>query len=523
MNDKDFDKLLGDRLREERRFGEADDDWKTLAERLENAPKNGNLAAISTESSPFRRWVLPLMALLLLTTSGLLWAKLTHLDKTHTALAEQIHALKPQLTTIHDTVFIKKTDTIYIERNTSQSGFKNANSNVKNTKFNKSNINSTLNSSSTLNSNSTLNSSYNLENNSNLNSNSNLNNQLNTQLQSLNIELNTAKNKITELENKLQLVDNQRIVSEAKLEKIENKAAESLLNRDLKTELNKNESIDLKTELNKNESTNKKTLDNDKVIELIKIDFIQLYALAKKIADSLITNSKIDPPVKAGQAISNLTKNTIKTNNRPTTPRLFAGVSGGLIYYKSVWKTPLGTAVSRNEQSYQVGLKLEYALTDRLRLTATGDYCPFSFDIAWQDSRYNLPAPTHFYPQNERVKSSKATQKLAQLAIGSKYLFADGKNRWRPYVGAAYSAMRIMPFEVEHAIQNIITPTSVRTLTETSAGTTIANLLLLNGGLEYRFNRRFVVQGETFYSLELNRPQKTYDLFGLRGAFLLNF
>ncbi len=475
MSDKDFDKLFGDRLREERRFSEDDSDWKTLAERLSSALINGDSTVIAAESTTFRRWLLPLMGLLLLTTSGLLWAKLTNLDKTNAALAEQIHALKPQFTTVHDTVFIKKTDTIYIERNTPQNVFKNVNSDTKKISFNKVN--------------------------SNLNTNSNLNNELNTQLQFLNVELKTTKDKIAALENKLQLADNQRIAIEIKLEEIEKNNTNTLLN----------------TSLNKNELTNNKTLDNtDKVIASIKLDSIQLYLLAKKIADSLIRNSKIDP-------LSNLTQNTIKTNKRPTTPRLFAGVGGGLLYYKSTWRNAAGTAVSRNEQSYQVGLKLEYALTDRLRLTVGGDYCPFSFDIAWQDTRYNLPTPVHFYPQTERIKSGKATQKLAQVAIGSKYLFTDGRNRWRPYVGAAYSAMWIMPFEVEYTVQNIATPTNTRTLTAASEGANIANLLLLNGGLEYRFNRRFVLQGEAFYCLELNRPQKTYDLFGLRGAFLVNF
>ena len=118
MNDKDFDRLFGDRLREERRFNEDESDWKTLAERLDNAPKDSHSTAVQTESTRLRRWLLPLVALLLLITSGLMWAKLTNLDKKNTEFAEQIHALKLQLTPIHDTVFIRKTDTIYIERNT---------------------------------------------------------------------------------------------------------------------------------------------------------------------------------------------------------------------------------------------------------------------------------------------------------------------------------------------------------------------------------------------------------------------
>jgi outer membrane protein W len=155
-------------------------------------------------------------------------------------------------------------------------------------------------------------------------------------------------------------------------------------------------------------------------------------------------------------------------------------------------------------------------------LTAGGDYCPVEFKIFWQDSRYNLPTPQHFYPSVDKLKSTKATQKLTQGFVGSKYMFTDGSNKWRPYIGAAYTAMKILPFEAEFEVQNTATNV-VRTLKAASTGINIANLLLLDGGLEYRFNRRFVAQGEVFYNMDMNRPKKTYDLFGVRGAFLVSF
>jgi hypothetical protein len=483
MNDKDFDKLLGDRLREERRFNDDEEDWQALATRLD-AVSGGDSVAAAGGFYNFRRWILPLAALLLLATSGLLWAKLTRLDSSNTALFQQVQTLKPQIITVHDTVFINRTDTVFIERNPSQNAFRNAKS---------IGFNTTKNANSNINSNASRNA--NLIENAPINTNySGTEKQL--------------SDKIKELESKLQTSENQRLVSNEQL-----KIAEEKLNQ-----------LTVKTPLNNASNTaeliSKLTAQKDSLhtIAAIKSDSIQL--LTQKIAAN---SAALNPKINETGPLSIATKNTIKTSKKPTTARLFAGVSGGLINYKSTWNNQQGLAISRNVQSYQAGVKLEYALTDRLRLTAGGDYCPFNFEIFWQDSRYNLPTPAHFYPQTERIRSSKAQQKLAQVTFGSKYLFTDGTNRWRPYVGAGYSAMRILPFEAEYTIQNIANPSITRTVTATSSKVDIANLLLLNGGLEYRFSRRFVAQGEAFYNLDVNRPKKTYDLFGVRGAFLFNF
>ena len=501
MNDKDFDKLIGNRLREERQFHDDDSDWQRLAARLDGA-SGGNAAVAAGKFDTMKRWMLPLLALLLLTTSGLLWGKLAHLDKTNTALMQQIQTLKPQNAVFHDTVIITRTDTVFIERNPNENAPKTTYTRVK---TNNSSLSEAVleQKGKTINKRSIpLSTTYmppQLTTSTTISSANNAAN-FNTEKQFL--------DKIADLENKLQVYENQRLATDLALKKAEGKVAQL-----------QQEAFARTPELWEDMVTK-----NDKLNALvtIKSDSIKLLAklLTGKITlDSARLKSKID---KTGP-LSIITPKTLKTSRKPTTPRLFVGISGGMINYKAMWVNAQGLTVSRNEQSYQAGLKLEYALTDRLRLMVSGDYCPFNFEIFWQDARYNLPTPEHFYPQYERIKSSKAHQKLTQATIGTKYLLTDGTKKWRPYIGAGYSAMRILPFETEFTIQNLANPASLRTATTSSKKIDIANLLLLNGGLEYRFTRHFVAQGEGFYNLDLNRPRKTYDLFGVRGALLVNF
>jgi hypothetical protein len=514
MNDKDFDKIFGDRLREERRFREDQSDWQRLLARLDEVLGGDTSASVGT-SKGFRRWILPLIALLLLLTTGVLFEKLSSLDKANTAMMADIQTLKTQVVKTQDTIFVTTTDTVFIERNSLNQPENNTFIKAKTPQRDggetgkHTQIGGTQNSNNSIlkqSKKSTLESPNNSEFTSNY-ANAAQGNSPNEQ---------ALKNKIIELENKLQVSENQQFALREELrtltEKTSKISSESLINPPYLT-----------TNL-----TNSVNAQNDSLNQIIASkDALIAQLSAKKTLDSakLKAESKEVPLPKENRdkLLSINAQNTIKTAKKPATSRLFVGVSGGQIYYKSTWKSAANNIdIYRNEKSYQVGLKLEYALTDRLRLTAGGDYCPFDFKIFWQDSRYNLPAPQHFYPAVDKLKSSKATQKLTQGFVGTKYMFTDGTNRWRPYIGAAYTAMKILPFEAEFEVQNTATSV-IRTLKASSTGTTIANLLLLDGGLEYRFNRRFVAQGEAFYNLDMNRPKKTYDLFGVRGAFLVNF
>ncbi len=200
--------------------------------------------------------------------------------------------------------------------------------------------------------------------------------------------------------------------------------------------------------------------------------------------------------------------------------RFFIGPSGGLIYYHVVWKNKDYVEVFRNEKSYQVGLKMEYALSNRWRVVLGGDYCPFNFQINWQDSRYNLPQPTAYFTNNPNIKftSVKANQSIVQGSLGIRHYFKG--NRFRPFVGGGYATMRILPFQAEYEYTEwnkiIYTKPFQNTVT-------INNLLMLNGGFEYRLNTRIFAQIDAFYNKDVNKTQKTYDLFGLKGILLFGF
>jgi hypothetical protein len=499
MNDKDFDKIFGDRLREERRFREDENDWQRLLTRLD-----GVVGEDAGTSKGFRRWTLPLIALLLLLTTGALFGKLNSLDKANTALTTDMQTLKTQFVKTQDTIFVTKTDTIFIERNSLNRPENNTFIKAKTPERDGGERGKYTQKGGAQNSN---NSALKQSKKSTLapSNSSEFTNSYANAAQGNTPNEQTLKNKIFELENKLQVSENQQLALREELgaltEKTNKISSESLINPPHLT-------------------TNLVNPQQDSLNQIIASkDALIAQLSAKKAVDSakLKAESKEIPPLSINA------QNTIKTAKKPTTSRFFVGVNTGQIYYKSIWRSVTNNIdIYRNEKSYQIGLKLEYALTDRLRLTAGGDYCPFDFKIFWQDSRYNLPAPQHFYPAVDKLKSSKATQKLTQGFVGTKYMFTDGSNRWRPYVGAAYTAMKILPFEAEFEVQNSATGV-IRTLKESSTGINIANLLLLDGGLEYRFNRRFVAQGEAFYNLDMNRPKKTYDLFGVRGAFLVNF
>jgi hypothetical protein len=487
MNDKDFDKIFGDRLREERRFKEDDNEWQRLAARLD-AFFGGNSANMVGNRSTFRRWLLPLIALLLLLTTGGLWGKLNQLDKKNGALNEQMQTFKNQLITQHDTIIIRKTDTIYITQNTAQTTAKPSISESRTGGFK--GLKNTSYASSK---------NGDLDNNANQFTTANANAQ-----QRVSSKEKALENKVLELENKLQTSENQRLANDIRLAELE----EKINKKPLETAVAETGFV--------NQAAEKPTNQTAKLEAIIASkDSLIAKLTAQKVVDSSATIAKLDE--KGPLSID--AQKTIKTVKTTPKSRFFAGISGGSINYQTAWKNAQNLEIFRNESSYQVGLKMEYALTDQVRLIAGGDYCPFEFQIPWQDSRYNLPTTT--IQTGEKLKSSKASQKLTQGFIGAKYVFTDGKKRLNPYFGAAYTAMGILPFEVNYEIQNAAGGIHIQR--ETSNGVTIANLLLINTGLEYRLNRRFVAQSEVFYNLDMNRPQKTYDLFGIRGALLVNF
>lgn len=451
MSDKDFDKIFGDKLREERSFSSQDKDWEELSARLD-------AANVSKENEKKRRLAAWLWLLTLPILSLLLW-QIMDIKNQNKQLAAQLTDLQAQLaahTSVRDTIVqqLQKKDTVWVYKQTPSVSF-----NKKTTKLGYANEKSVRTA--------------------------------------LDFAPAMQNVKALDLTNSEIIVSNQDTVS-PKQSKEEKKIAEL------------NEKLEL---LDKQITDLKQMLSEAKVnMPLLADCGLRQDSLKKQLVEAQM---RIDS-LKNQPLSTNLTKNDkTLTNNR-----LFIGFQGGKISYKTTWTNSLGIDLYKNIESYQVGLKIEYALTDKLRLTAEGDFCPFTFTNYWQSSRYNLPA-LQFDPQKEKFFRAESKQSLLQGNIGAKYLFTEGGAKWRPFISAAYTMMHIKPFETKFTYQPLWGTTN-REQTVQSDAVNIPNLLMLSGGVEYRFSKYGVAQAEAFYYKDVNKTHKTFDLFGLRAAILLN-
>lgn len=449
MSDKDFDKIFGDKLREERSFSSQDKDWEALSTRLDTA-------SVSKENDKKRRVAAWLWLLTLPILSLLLWQIMDIKDQ-NKQLATQMTALQAQLaarTSVRDTVVqqVQKTDTVVIYKNTPL-----ISANKKTTKFD-----------------------YSKEKNTPT---------------KLNIDPAVMTNSPP-------IVSPQSVLNQDTLSPKQSKEEKKIAELNEKLELLDKQITDLK-----------QVLSEAKVnMPLLADCGLKQDSLKKQLATAqiLIDSFKKQP----------LSKNASKDDKVLKNNRLFIGLQGGKISYKTTWTNSLGIDLYKNIESYQVGLKLEYALTDKLRLTAAGDFCPFAFTNYWQSSRYNLPA-LQFDPQKEKFFKAESKQLLLQGNIGAKYLFTEGVAKWRPFVSAAYTMMHIKPFETKFTYQPLWGTTNREQMVQSDA-VNIPNLLMLSGGVEYRFSKYGVAQAEAFYYKDVNKTHKTFDLFGLRAAILLN-
>ena len=456
MNDKEFDKIFGDKLREERSFNSQESDWEQLVPRLN--------AVGQTKEDNKRRAAGWLWLLLLPILSIFLW-QMNALKNQNNQLATQLTDVQSQLATLKEqrNTFapkVSKTDTIILYKNAVRSNLGIAKQ-AKNPFPNK-----------------------NLEK---------MPPSVSNDFLSQNFPISNKNTSFTKQKN-IVLSD----TTKPNLQNADSKMAELIVKlADMDKQI-----ADLKQALSEQKIGAATLVDCATKQDSLK----QQLAQALAFADSL----KIKPLSIEPQK----TDKTLKNN------RLFIGFQGGQINYKTNWINAVGINVYRNIKSYQGGLKLEYALTDKLRATASGDFCPFSFLIYWQDGRYNLPA-LEFDPQKEKYLKAESKQNLLQGNLGLKYFFTEGVSSWRPFVSAAYTMMRIQPFETKYTYQSLWGQTNREQIVQ-SKSVNVNKLLLLSGGLEYRFSKFGVAQAEAFYYKDAHKTPQTFDLFGFRAAVLLN-
>lgn len=473
MNDREFDKHFREGLSEEIRHPFDDRLWDNLSQRLDEHDK-GNAVLVGTTppqiGNAFRNlyWLAPLFLLLLGTNA---WY-MQNADKTqndNVKLMDEIQSLKTILEkrdTVVKTQIIYKTDTIYIDRKTSS--------------FDKK-ISSTSKSSF-------------------------LNSEMGPSV------FSTQKSEKTTFEPTMNTINEFSISTrnpKTDLSNLTQKPIESSGNQLVK----------------RSENTNKPIENN--IIPVENKEEIKTDIGYKGLAAQTSTTDKLPLLLPSIFMLPMLQKQNILTALNATPiqkpvpfKRLYFGVTGSWLNYETAWFNNAGLEVHRTEQSYQVGLRIEYAFNENWRLMLGSDYCPFNFDISWKDDRYNLPDIPAEYIRSHKMKSVQAKEQLFNGFLGAKYIFNG--IRARPYLGLAYSAMKISPYVATYHMQNLWTQADADVEVPYS-GATISNLVMLTGGYEFKIGGRFVAQTEAFLYKDLNKEKKMFDLFGVRATVLARF
>jgi hypothetical protein len=473
MNDREFDKHFREGLGEEIKHPFDDKLWDNLSQRLDEQDKgNAILGGTMTpqSSNGFRNlyWLAPLFLLLLGTNA---WY-MRNADKTqqdNKVLMGEIQSLKTILEkrdTVIKTQIIYRTDTIYIDRKTSSSDRKI--SSATKSRF----LDSERGPSVFL----------------------------------------TEKSEKTTFEPTANTINESSISTEnpkTDLSTVPQKPIESIDNQSVKKE----------------ESTNKIVENN--VIPVEKKEEIKTEIGYKGMATQTTATEKLPLLMPLMMPLPMLQKqnvlaalNALPIQKPVPFKRLYFGLTGSWLNYQTAWLNNAGLEVHRTEQSYQVGLRMEYAFNDNLRLMFGSDYCPFDFNISWKDPRYNLPDIPEQYVRSHKMKSVQANERLFNGFMGAKYIFNG--IRARPYLGLAYSAMKISPYTAIYRLQNSWTQAETDIEVQ-HLGVTVSNLMMLTGGYEFKLGGRFVAQTEAFFYKDLNKEQKMFDLFGVRATVLARF
>jgi hypothetical protein len=476
MNDREFDNHFRKELEEEIKHPFDDKLWDNLSQRLDEHDKgNSGLGGttIPQRSNGLRNlyWLAPLFLLLLGSNAWYVWnANETKGD--NEKLMGEIKSLKTILEkrdTVVKTQIIYKTDTIYIDRKTSS--------------FEKKISSSTK--SIILDSESTPSVFYNEKG-------------IKTTFQ---VNKKILSESSASIENpKTDLSNSTQNFTQKPIESVD---IQLVRNNDNLNGTSQNNSIALENKgeviIDKNHSVGSLTTTTDK-LPLLMPSIVMLPMLQKQNILTALNATPIQKPVPF--------------------KRLYFGLTGSWLNYQTAWFNNAGLEVHRTEQSYQVGLRMEYAFNENWRLMLGSDYCPFNFDISWKDDRYNLPDIPAEYLRSHKMKSVQAKEQLFNGFLGAKYIFNG--IRARPYLGLAYSAMRLSPYTANYRLQN--SWTNAETDVEVQhPGATISNLVMLTGGYEFKIGGRFVAQTEAFLYKDLNKEKKMFDLFGVRATVLARF
>ncbi|MBK7938913.1 MAG: hypothetical protein IPJ82_18385 [Lewinellaceae bacterium] len=167
------------------------------------------------------------------------------------------------------------------------------------------------------------------------------------------------------------------------------------------------------------------------------------------------------------------------------------GASGGLVH-------PFQNEVDQ-QGGISVGLQGIIEFSPALQMWVDVTYFRLRFETNQMNESFGVPVVSP--PSDDFVfLKAEAPQPSLQYSIGVQYLFNSGK-RFRPFAGAGYSVVSLLPYEVVYEFQNTALGIDWSFDKSINRREVITDLLLLRAGFEYELFHRW--NGQVFAAQRL--------------------
>lgn len=172
--------------------------------------------------------------------------------------------------------------------------------------------------------------------------------------------------------------------------------------------------------------------------------------------------------------------------------------------------------------NYHLGLQVDIAMADNFRLFATANYAQLHYESDEFNEDLGIflvdPPSEGFVFENADV-----FQPSFQYAIGAKYLW-NSKNKFKPYLGLAYAATALLPYEITYDFRSDQTGVEIALDKVINQRLLITNQVLLQVGWEYSFYNNWSWQFHGSYRRNMNEVKvNASNAFGLQTGLLYHF
>ncbi len=208
-------------------------------------------------------------------------------------------------------------------------------------------------------------------------------------------------------------------------------------------------------------------------------------------------------------------KKTFRQLIHPVRPKTFQfGITGG-------WAFPFNKGLS-GQKGYSAGIEAIIGFSPNLGIWVDAAYQNVRFETDEMDEAKGIPVVS---PPSDAFIFVKAEvpQPSFQFSIGMQYIF-QGKNLVKPYIGAGYSAVALLPYEVIYEFKDETLGIEWNYDKEIIRHKLLNNFLVFQGGLEYRLLKQWNAKIQANYRFNLGETGFfTPKMFGIQGGFYHSF